>query len=232
MVRGFVLLALGRARSRVVYSRLFAPEGQREPEPQPPAEPEPELQPPAEPEPEPQPEPEERPPSAEPDQAGPALGPQRCRLWGKEQLTAVARQVSSSCILARQAADKPLFDSGAAVGEESVRSQEPDLGVFRLSAGEIFGEETVVIWLGVLSLGFALVCDPHENLALAENTLRLLVKYLKEHLKLLVQSNDIVLKTDRIEAILNTFLPHGQLMFVNCCFIQSLEKELNASMCK
>ncbi|XP_078262898.1 AP-5 complex subunit sigma-1 [Rhinoraja longicauda] len=225
MVRGFVLLALGRARSRVLYSRLFAPETEPQPQPE---EPRPE----AEPE-EPPAEAEERLPS---DKAGPGpgggLGPQRFRLRGKEQLTAVARQVSSSCILARQAADKPLFDSGAAVGEESVRSQEPDLGVFRLSAGEIFSEETVVVWLGVLSLGFALVCDPHENLALAENTLQLLVKYLKEHLKLLVQSNDIMLKTDRIEAILNTFLPHGQLMFVNCCFTQSLEKELNASIFK
>ncbi|XP_051898444.1 AP-5 complex subunit sigma-1 [Pristis pectinata] len=207
MVRGFVLLTLGRGRSRVLYSRLFAAEGS-------PGERE-------------APDPASAP---APDQVG--LGLQRSRLREKEQLTAVARQVSSSCVLARQAADKPLYDSGAAIGEEPIGSLEPDLGVFRLSAAEIFTEEAIVVWMGVLSLGFALICDTNENLMLAENTLRLLVKYFKEHLKLLIQSNDVVLKTDRIEAILNTFLPHGQLMFLNCCFIQSLEKELNASMFK
>ncbi|XP_069779631.1 AP-5 complex subunit sigma-1 [Narcine bancroftii] len=205
MVRGFVLLALGRGRSRVLYSRLFAaeepPGGRREEAPAPGSE-------------------------------QPGLGLQRRRLRAKERLVAVARQVSSSCILVRQAADKPLCESGSAIGEESIGFPEPDLGVFRLSAGDVFTEETIVVWMGVLSLGFALICDLNENLMLAENTLRLLVKYFKEHLKLFVQSNDIVLKTDKIEAILNMFLPHGQLMFINCCFLQSLEKELSASMFK
>ncbi|XP_072353765.1 AP-5 complex subunit sigma-1 [Scyliorhinus torazame] len=157
---------------------------------------------------------------------------QRQRLRSKEQLAAVARQVKSSCILARQAADKPLPDFGSVVTEECAGLQDTDLGVFCLPAGDIFAEETTVVWMAVLSLGFALICDPYENLTLAENTLRLMVKYFTEHLKLLIQGNDLVLKTDRIEAILNTFLPHGQLMFINCCFIQSLEKELNASMFK
>ncbi|XP_078410642.1 AP-5 complex subunit sigma-1 [Cetorhinus maximus] len=135
-------------------------------------------------------------------------------------------------MLARQTADKPLPDFGSVVTEEFAGLQDSDLGVFRLPAGDVFTEETTVVWMAVLSLGFALICDPCENLMLAENTLRLMVKYFTEYLKLLIQGNDLVLKPDRIEAILNTFLPHGQLMFLNCCFVQSLEKELNASMFK
>ncbi|XP_067837553.1 AP-5 complex subunit sigma-1 [Heptranchias perlo] len=156
----------------------------------------------------------------------------RQRVLGKERLAAVARQVKSCCIMARQAADKPLPDFGSVITEESAGPQDSDLGVFRLPAGDPFTEEKTVVWMAFLSLGFALICDTYENLMLAENTLRLIVKYLTEHLKLLIQSNDLMLKTDRIEAILNTFLPHGQLMFINCCFIQSLEKELNSSMLK
>ncbi|XP_043556886.1 AP-5 complex subunit sigma-1 [Chiloscyllium plagiosum] len=157
---------------------------------------------------------------------------QQQRLRSKEQLAAVARQVKSSCILSRQAAEKPVPDFGSVITEELAGSQDLDLGVFRLPAGDIYAEETTVVWAAVLSLGFALICDPHENLMLAENTLKMIVKYFMQHLNLLVQGNDVVLKTDRIEAILNTFLPHGQLMFLNCCFIQSLEKELNASIFK
>ncbi|GCC37023.1 hypothetical protein chiPu_0015523 [Chiloscyllium punctatum] len=157
---------------------------------------------------------------------------QQQRLRSKEQLAAVARQVKSSCILSRQAAEKPVPDFGSVITEELAGSQDLDLGVFRLPAGDIYVEETTVVWAAVLSLGFALICDSHENLMLAENTLKMIVKYFMQHLNLLVQGNDVVLKTDRIEAILNTFLPHGQLMFLNCCFIQSLEKELNASIFK
>ncbi|XP_067898357.1 AP-5 complex subunit sigma-1 [Heterodontus francisci] len=206
MVRGFVLLSLGPGElSRLIYSRLFAAERLQDSE-----DGEGERE----------------------SSAAAELRHQRQRLGGKEQLAAVARQVKSSCILARQAADKPLPDFGSMITEEVAGPQDSDLGVFRLPAGDIFTEETTVVWMAVLSLGFALICDPYENLMLAENTLRLMVKYLTEHLKLLIQGNDVVLKTDRIEVILNTFLPHGQLMFINCCFIQSLEKELNASVFK
>uniref|UniRef100_UPI00398F3F9D AP-5 complex subunit sigma-1 n=1 Tax=Pristiophorus japonicus TaxID=55135 RepID=UPI00398F3F9D len=203
MVHGLVLLALGPGEMcRPLYTRLYGADSPRE---------------------------------AGGQAGGPAasqLRHQLHRLRGKEQLAAVGRQVKSSCILARQAANKVLPDFGCVIGEESAGPQDPDLGVFRLPAGDLFAEETTVVWMAVLSLGFALICDPCENLMLAENTLRLLVKYFTEHLRLLVHSNDVVLKTDRIEAIVNTFLPHGQLMFINCCFIQSLEKELNASVFK
>uniref|UniRef100_V9L6E8 Protein C20orf29-like protein n=1 Tax=Callorhinchus milii TaxID=7868 RepID=V9L6E8_CALMI len=154
------------------------------------------------------------------------------RLVRKERLAAVSRQVKSLCAMARQASEKPIPDFGSVIGEESIAVQEAEFGVFRLPAGDPFVEEKTVLWMGVLSLGFALICEAHENLMLAENTLKLIVKNLMECLKLLIHGNDILLKTDKIEMVLNTFLPHGQLMFINCCFIQSLDKELSICMSK
>jgi len=86
-----------------------------------------------------------------------------------------------------------------------------------------------VVWLGVLSLGFALVLDAHENLLLAEGTLRLLARLLLDHLRLLTPSTNLLLRADRIEGILARFLPHGQLLFLNDQFVQGLEKEFSAA---
>lgn len=86
-----------------------------------------------------------------------------------------------------------------------------------------------MVWMGVLSLGFALVLDTHENLLLAESTLRLLVRLLLDHLRLLTPGNNFLLRSDRIEGILTRFLPHGQLLFLNDQFVQDLEKEFSAA---
>jgi AP-5 complex subunit sigma-1 len=86
-----------------------------------------------------------------------------------------------------------------------------------------------VVWLGVLSLGFALVLDANENLLLAESTLQLLARLLIDHLRLLVPGTSLLMRADRIEGIITRFLPHGQLLFLNDQFVQSLEKEFSAA---
>lgn len=77
--------------------------------------------------------------------------------------------------------------------------------------------------------GFALVLDTHENLLLAERTLRLLARLLLDHLRLLTPGTNFLLRADRIEGILTRFLPHGQLLFLNDQFVQDLEKEFSAA---
>lgn len=154
------------------------------------------------------------------------------RLGRKEQILAVARQVDSTCKLLHQVSGRPASDFPVQLPDEPISLQDAPCGVFRLPPGDPFCENKTVLWLGVLSLGFALVCDPQENLMLAENTLRLVVKYLLEHLKLLNQGSDVVLKADKTEIILSKFLPHGQLLFLNDQFVQGLEKELGACLSK
>lgn len=157
-------------------------------------------------------------------------GAERDRLQRKEQILAVARQVESMCRLQQQASGRPPADLQPQPSEEPMPLHEAPRGAFRLAAGDPFWEPRTVVWLGVLSLGFALVLDAHENLLLAENTLRLLARLLLDHLRLLSAGTNLLLRADRIEGILTRFLPHGQLLFLNDQFVQSLEKEFSAAL--
>lgn len=157
------------------------------------------------------------------------LGAERDRLLRKEQILAVARQVESLCRLQQQASGCPSTDPQLQFSDEPVSLHEAPHGAFYLGAGDPFQEPQTVVWLGVLSLGFALVLDTHENLLLAESTLRLLVRLLLDHLRLLTPGNNFLLRADRVEGILARFLPHGQLLFLNDQFVQDLEKEFSAA---
>nr|XP_020475371.1 AP-5 complex subunit sigma-1-like [Monopterus albus] len=64
-------------------------------------------------------------------------------------------------------------------GEETLPCRRPT-AVHHLRAGDPFSEEMSTLWLGVQSLGFTLVCEPHENLLLAEGTLRNLTRHCLE----------------------------------------------------
>ncbi|KAF7252697.1 AP-5 complex subunit sigma-1 [Varanus komodoensis] len=154
------------------------------------------------------------------------------RLRRKEQILAVARQVESVCRLSQQASGRPPSEHLLQLPEEPPSPQDAPAGVFRLAAGDPFPEDKAVLWLGVQCLAFALVCDPHENLALAEGTLRLLARALLEHLKPPSAASELLLKADRAEAVLGKLLPQGQLLFLNDQFVLGLERELSASLCK
>ncbi|XP_036373038.1 AP-5 complex subunit sigma-1 isoform X1 [Megalops cyprinoides] len=158
------------------------------------------------------------------------LGPEERRLLQKEKLAVVARQVQSACALLREAAGQPAMEAG--LGEELVALQEAESGVLRLATGDPFPRERSVLWLAVQALGFTLVCEPHENLLLAEGTLRSLARHCLENLRMLGPGSEVLLKSDRIEALLHRLLPHGQLLFLNHRFTHSLEKELAAYMAK
>lgn len=139
------------------------------------------------------------------------------------------RQVESICQLQQQASGRLPTDLQPQSLDEPVSLHEAPHGAFRLAAGNPFREPRTVVWLGVLSLGFALVLDANENLLLAESTLQLLARLLIDHLRLLVPGTSLLLRADRIEGIITRFLPHGQLLFLNDQFVQSLEKEFSAA---
>ncbi|XP_045151328.1 AP-5 complex subunit sigma-1 isoform X1 [Echinops telfairi] len=157
-------------------------------------------------------------------------GAERDRLLRKEQILAVARQVESMCQLQQQASGRSSVDlQPPSSSDEPMSLHDAPHGAFRLAAGDPFQEPRTVVWLGMFSLGFALVLDAHENLLLAESTLRLLARLLSDHLRLLAPGTSLLLRADRIEAILTRFLPHGQLLFLNDQFVQGLEKELSTA---
>ncbi|KAF1374443.1 hypothetical protein PFLUV_G00229140 [Perca fluviatilis] len=158
------------------------------------------------------------------------LSPEERRLVQKERIAVVARQVRSAISLSREASARVLGET--VPGEEALALQEADSGVVRLRAGDPFSEEMSALWLGVQSLGFTLVCEPHENLLLAESTLRNLARHCLEHLHMLGQGSEVLLRSNRVDALLSRLLPHGQLLFLNHRFAQALEKEVAAYMAK
>lgn len=158
------------------------------------------------------------------------LSPEERRLLLKEKVAVVARQVRSAVSLSRDASGQQLVE--VVPGEESLALQEADSGVVRLRAGQPFSEEMSALWLGVQSLGFTLVCEPHDNLLLAEGTLRNLARHCVEQLHMLGQGSEVLLRSSRIDFLLSRLLPHGQLLFLNHRFAQSLEKEVVAHMAK
>lgn len=99
------------------------------------------------------------------------------------------RQVRSAISLSREASGRLIVET--LPGEENLALQDADCGVVRLRAGDPFSEETSALWLGVQSLGFTLVCEPHENLLLAEGTLRNLTRHCLEHLHMLGQGSEV-----------------------------------------
>ncbi|XP_067153366.1 LOW QUALITY PROTEIN: AP-5 complex subunit sigma-1 [Apteryx mantelli] len=159
----------------------------------------------------------------------PAEGPPgRQRLRRKEQLLVLSRQVDSQCRLLQAAAGRAAAPTLPQLPDEPVSLQAAPGGLFRLPAGDPFAEPATVVWLAVLALGFALVCDPHENLPLAESTLRRLAQRLLGSLRLLSPGSAALLRADSAEALLDRFLPHGQLLFLNEPFVQALDRELGA----
>ena len=132
--------------------------------------------------------------------------------------------------LQQQACGRHAVDLQPQSSDDPVALHEAPCGAFRLAPGDPFQEPRTVVWLGVLSRGFALVLDTHENLLLVESTLRLLARLLLDHLRLLVPGGaNLLLRADCIEGILTRFLPHGQLLFLNDQFVQGLEKEFSAA---
>lgn len=99
------------------------------------------------------------------------------------------RQVRSAVSLSREASGRPLVES--VPGEEAPALQEADGGAMRLRAGEPFSEELSALWLGVQNLAFTLVCEAHENLLLAEGTLRNLGRHCLEQLHMLGQGSEV-----------------------------------------
>ncbi|XP_016381000.1 AP-5 complex subunit sigma-1-like [Sinocyclocheilus rhinocerous] len=150
--------------------------------------------------------------------------PEQRRLMQKEKLHVVARQVRSAVALSREASGGLCVE--AVLGEEAAALGEADSGVFSLGNAELFPDRSVVLWLGVQSLAFSLVCRPHENLLLAEGTLRNIARHCLEELRLLGPGAEVLLKSDRVDALLHRLLPHGQLLFFNHRFVLALDKDI------
>ncbi|KAM6345749.1 AP-5 complex subunit sigma-1 [Podargus strigoides] len=152
----------------------------------------------------------------------PSGTPHRQRLRRKEQLLAVARQVASQCRLLQSSSGcsstpQPLEDP-----------QDSRGGLFQLPPGDPFPDRVTVAWLSILTLALVFICDPHENLSLAQITLRRLAPRLLPPQRLHAPGADVLLQSDVTDVLLDHLLPHGQMLFLNQRSLQALDRELGS----
>ena len=125
--------------------------------------------------------------------------------------------------------NRTIEDDIQALNQED-QLPEFELGFFRLKAGQPFTDDKVVVWFGAGNTGFTLILHKEENRILAENVLKLLIRYFQEYLRVLNQPAEAALKADRVCLILHKLLPDGALVFMNHRVIRAIERELEILM--
>lgn len=86
----------------------------------------------------------------------------------------------------------------------------------------------------LFSCAFVLICEVDENRIQAENVLSLIIKHIIEHVIITIDQKvaEIMLKGEKVSAILHIFLPNGQILFMNHKLIRQLEKQLETVLNK
>ncbi|XP_078455537.1 uncharacterized protein LOC144721623 isoform X1 [Lampetra planeri] len=137
--------------------------------------------------------------------------------------------------------------------QEAALSASLEVGALRLPAGDPCDSELRALWLPLPGdgggggagpaaappaaaasvLALTLLCEEHDNMTLAESTLRhvrhaLLERLLPPVAPAAALGCEALLQADRVDAVLAALLPFGQLLFLNHQFVQSVERELSA----
>ncbi|KAL3863808.1 hypothetical protein ACJMK2_005539 [Sinanodonta woodiana] len=143
----------------------------------------------------------------------------------KTQIEQAANQVHSEYQFRRAVENRTVEEDIQTLANEDTLP-EFELGFISLLEGEPFAKPRIAVWLGAGNTGFTLVCHETENRVLAENVLRLIIRCLQEHVRILSQPAEAFLKVDKVCLVLSCFLPEGSLIFMNHRVIRGLEKEL------
>ena len=144
------------------------------------------------------------------------------RSASKEQIVEVALEIQSQYNFRTSVSGRSYEANMQALQNEGTLP-ELELGFVRFPCGgrqsggdgKSYGRVKSAVWLGALNCAFVLLCDAHENRALAEHALKVLVKHLHEHCRVFHQPADVSGKMDRVALVLNQFLPGGQLLVMN-----------------
>lgn len=88
----------------------------------------------------------------------------------------------------------------------------------------------IILWNSAINTTFILVLHQDENRILAENNLKLSIKYMQDYCGVFNQPSNCLLKPDRIKAILDIFLPNGLLLFMNHSLVKQLKTKIENSM--
>ncbi|XP_062520963.1 AP-5 complex subunit sigma-1-like [Corticium candelabrum] len=142
----------------------------------------------------------------------------------KRQLSEVAQQVHAEFTFRSSTTGTKYHVDG--LSEEQLAAKE--MGTFSLPRGCPFKESKVVLWLTQAKCGYVFIMDPDENRMLAESVLSQLVKQIDTNVRKQDEApSKVLLKVDRMGAIVHLFLPNGQLQFMNHRVIEQYQKELD-----
>ncbi len=158
---------------------------------------------------------------------------ERQRTQRKEQLHAIAEEIQSEYGFRSSTANRSYdLELQTLLSEGTL--PEFEIGYFRVPPDSeefcYIPREKIVVWLAAVNCGFSLICDPCENRMLAENVLKLLIKYIQDYCRVLSEPQNVLMKPDRVALIQNQFLPDGKLLFMNHRVIRQYEKELELKM--
>ncbi|OXB52821.1 hypothetical protein ASZ78_013530 [Callipepla squamata] len=137
----------------------------------------------------------------------------KCRLKSRTQ-------VSSHCHLQHASSGRP---PASPLPEDPSPLQAALGGLFQLPPGDPFPGRATVTWLAAPPVALALVCEAHENVTLAEGTLRLLAGRLTALLR--PHGPGLLLRPEAADLVLDRLLPHGQLLFLSRPFLHALERD-------
>lgn len=160
----------------------------------------------------------------------------RVRSVRKEQVVQVAEEIQSQYNF-RTSVTGRTYEADVQVLQNEGTLPELELGFVRFpGGGKACGDETsyhqakTAVWVGALNCAFVMLCNAHENRALAENVLKVLVKHLHEHCRVFHHPTDVPNKVDRVALVLSQFLPGGQLLVMNHRLLRQFEKELDVKI--
>ncbi|OXB52127.1 hypothetical protein ASZ78_011697 [Callipepla squamata] len=129
-------------------------------------------------------------------------------------------KVSSHCHLQHASSGRP---PASPLPEDPSPLQAALGGLFQLPPGDPFPGRATVTWLAAPPVALALVCEAHENVMLAEGTLRLLAGRLTALLR--PHGPGFLLRPEAADLVLDRLLPHGQLLFLSRPFLHALERD-------
>ena len=167
---------------------------------------------------------------------------ERLRKLRKQHITRVAEQVHSEYQFRREVNNlTPDEDIQRLSNDDTL--PEFEIGHFRVQTPTASPDTIVeggggqnvktfqhVTWMGAALTGFILLCDSCENRAVAGQVLRLLVRFLQEHVRVLSQPSEIANRVERVAEVLDRGLPDGNLLFMNHRVVRQIEKELESAM--
>ena len=150
-----------------------------------------------------------------------------------EQVGQVAREIQSQYNF-RASITRRSYEADMQVLQNEGTLPELELGFVRFREAcendASYRRAKTALWVGALNCAFVLLCDAHENRALAEHVLKVLVRHLQEHCRVFYQPADIPSKIDRVALVVNQFLPGGQLLVMNHRLLRQFEKELDVKI--